>query len=281
MSKRAPAQESPRNQAEVSALSAQVPFLPTGGARRPHHRTVDRVAQILDYMARSPEPQGLSEIANAIGAPVSSTQSLINGLTAVGYLQDRPRGFSLGVAPYLLATLAGGRPVGQVTHRMLEEVVAQTGYIAVLAVLVGGNVYYIDYAASDPSFEYLAENKLRRSPLETSAGWILLSGLSTGEAWNHLAGYEAERPGRRLRDKNGQWETLVERFQRAYPQIRKTGECLAPGVALNGADGVAVAVREHGDIVAAVSVIASDEEISREGDRILEVLRDMAPQWDS
>ncbi|WP_459612793.1 IclR family transcriptional regulator [Corynebacterium urogenitale] len=243
------------------------PFPVGADTGRPRHRTVDRIADILEYVARAPQPQGLTEISKAIGAPVSSTQSLVNGLAAAGYLEERNKIFRLGLAPYLLSTLAGSRPVDQVTHEMLEDVVAETGYIAVLASLVGDNVYYLDYASSDEKFEYLAQNRLQRPPLETSAGWAILSGLGDDRVWGILAASESA-------------VETINKFQRWYPSMRDSGECVAPGVALNGADGVAVTVENQGMVVASVAVIASPEEIARDSDKIIEVLRRHRRQWD-
>jgi len=231
---------------------------------------VDRVVAILETVARSRVPLGLSDIAKSVGAPVSSAQSLVNGLAATGYLSEEARGFRLGLAPYFLATLAGTRPVDQVTHQMLEDVVEGTGAVAVVAVLIGGSVFYIDYAADDPAYAYLAQNRLRRSPLETSAGWILLSGLDVDTTWAELASAEAE----------GDRQDLVDAFQRAYPSLRETGECIAPGVASNGADGVAVSVKNRDGVVAAVSVIAGEEHIRANADKIVERLRRCRGQWD-
>lgn len=240
------------------------------GLSRPHHRTVDRIAAILEAVARSAAPKGLSEIARDLGAPVSSTQSLVNGLAATGYLEEDGRGFRLGMTPYFLATLAGRRPVDQVTRSMLETVAEGTGGVAVVAVLVSGSVFYIDYAADDPAYEYLAQNRLRRSPLETSAGWILLSGLDVDTTWSQLA----------VGEDAGADRDLVDAFERKYPQIRESGECVAPGAARNGADGVAVAVRNRGEVVAAVSVIAAEDHIRDNAEQILERLRAGRAQWD-
>ena len=243
------------------------PFPLGADTGRPRHRTVDRIADILEHIARAPQPQGLTEISKAIGAPVSSTQSLVNGLAAAGYLEERNKTFRLGLAPYLLSTLAGSRPVDQVTHEMLEDVVAETGYIAVLATLVGDNVYYIDYACSDKKFEYLAQNRLRRPPLETSAGWAILSGMGHDRVWGILAASDSS-------------EETINKFQRWYPEMRDSGECVAPGVALNGADGVAVTVKNQGMVVASVGVIASMEEIAKDSEKITAVLRRHRRQWD-
>ena len=267
------------------------PFPEDPTPARPNHRTVDRIAAILEFVAREREPQSLTKIAQAVGAPVSSVQSLVNGLTATGYLKEEGKTYRLGLAPYFLTALAGQQLVTTVTHEMLEDIVAETGFIVVLAVLIGEDVYYVDYACSDPAFEYLAQNRLKRHPLETSAGWVLLSGLDVPTAWNYLAAAEGK-------------QELVDRFQREYPTLRQTGECVAPGVASNGADGVAVAVRDRsadrsagkgasksagtgagasieGTAVAAVSVIATTEEISANSEHIIGVLRKHAHRWNS
>ena len=242
------------------------PFFNSGHTARPRHRTVDRIAEILEFVARSATPQGLTEISKAIGAPVSSTQSLVNGLAAAGYLEERHKLYRLGLAPYFLSSLAGNQHINSVTHEMLEAVVAETGYIAVLAVLVGDNVYYLDYASSDPKFEYLAQNRLQRPPLETSAGWAILAGAGDAQVYEVLAG-------------SGASAETINKFQREYPAMRASGEVVAPGVALNGADGVAVAVVNDGVVVASVAVIAATEEIARDKDKILEVLRRHRAAW--
>ncbi len=74
-------------------------------------------------------------------------------------------------------------------------------------------------------------------------------------------------------------QETINKFQRWYPDMRATGECVAPGVALNGADGVAVRVESQGVAVASVSVIASTEQIARDADRIIEVLRRHSSRW--
>ncbi|MCU1513329.1 MAG: IclR family transcriptional regulator, partial [Microbacteriaceae bacterium] len=67
---------------------------------------VDRVAVILDAVARSRQGLTLTELSKAADAPVSSTQGLVNGLVATGFLEERSRSYILGTAPYLLNLLA-------------------------------------------------------------------------------------------------------------------------------------------------------------------------------
>ena len=130
-----------------------------GRARpRSRHRTVDRIAAILEFAARSHAGITLSEIAKKLAAPVSSVQGLINGLVSAGYLEEHDRRYFLGSAPYLLNRLAGRQPVSTVTHSDLEEIHEKTGLTTVLSIAVGQNIFYVDYCSSDPRFAYLAEN---------------------------------------------------------------------------------------------------------------------------
>ena len=68
---------------------------------------IDRVAAILELVARSGAGLTLTAVAKALNAPVSSVHGLLNGLVAVGYLDERDRIYTLGTAPYLLNGIAG------------------------------------------------------------------------------------------------------------------------------------------------------------------------------
>src|SRR5215472_5271867 len=136
---------------------------------RPRHRMIDRMATILELAARSRHGITLTEFARELGAPVSSIQGLVNGLAATGYLDERDRRYVLGPAPFLLTRLAGRLPVTSVTHADLTALHDETRLTAVLAIVVGSDLYYVDYASADPQYAYLAEGFVRRSPIRTSA----------------------------------------------------------------------------------------------------------------
>lgn len=237
-----------------------------GSRTRSRHRTVDRIAAILEGAARSRTGVTLSEIAKSLEAPVSSVQSLVNGLVAAGYLDEHDRRYSLGSAPYLLNRLAGRRPVATVNHADLERIHQRTGLTTVLSIAVGPNVYYVDYCSSDPRFAYLAENYVRRSLIRTSSGWVLLAGMEQRDLWTHL---------RSVADED---QMLVDRFFAALPDIQKTRICVAPHASEQG-DGVSVAVQESGKTVAAVGVIASHAEIAARGSALAEILAESAAEW--
>ncbi|AKS36737.1 IclR family transcriptional regulator [Mycolicibacterium goodii] len=205
-------------------------------------------------------------MAKHLGAPVSSVQSLVNGLVATGYLDEHNRRYVLGSAPYLLNRMAGREPVSTVTHADLQTIHERSGLTTVLSIAVGPNIFYVDYCSSDPRFAYLAENYVQRSLIRTSAGWVLLAGMEKRDQWAYLRGVdEDERP-------------LIDRFFAMLPDIEQTGICAAPNASERG-DGISIAVHENDKTVAAVGIISTNEEISSRRDELAGVLRESARQW--
>ena len=257
---------------------------------RPRHRMVDRVAAIMELVARSGSGLTLTAVAKALDAPISSTQGLLNGLVAVGYLDERNRIYTLGTAPYLLNVIAGRPPVTSVTHNQLAALHAQTGltttlateverslraadgswtldHFRALATDVGDDLFYVDFVSADPHYAYLAENKLRRSLLRTSSGWLLLADRERRDVWAYLK----SRP----RDD----AEYVDRFLAALEDLRNTGVCVAPGVAVDGGDGVSVALRERGRTIATVGVIGSRSEVFARKDELASTYLKHATAW--
>lgn len=236
------------------------------GARTPH-RTVDRIAAILECTARARTGLTLSEIARSVDAPTSSVQGLVYGLVAAGYLDEHGRRYFLGNAPYLLNRFAGRHAASGITHSDLEIIQAETGLTTVLSIAIGSHLFYADYSSSDPRFAFLAENYVRRSLLKTSAGWVLLAGMERRDMWHCLQTSEGSAD-----------PALIDGFFAALPQIADTGICISPRASEQG-DGVSIAVREDGRTVAAVGVISTREEISARGAELAHMLRRAAQTW--
>lgn len=235
--------------------------------QRPRHRMVDRVAAIMELVARSGTGMTLTEVAKALDAPVSSTQGLLNGLVAVGYLDERARIYTLGTAPYLLNVIAGRPPVTTVSHDQLAALHGETGLTATLSTDVGDDLFYVDYVSSDPHYAYLAENRLRRSLLRTSSGWLLLADREQRDVWAYLNSRPPEDA------------EYIDRFLGTLSELRETGTCIAPGVAVDGGDGVSVALREQGRTIATVGVIGSREAILSRGQELAAACTKYATAW--
>lgn len=235
---------------------------------RPRHRTVDRVAAILELVARS-EGLTLTDIAQGLDYPLSTTQGLVNGLTATGYLDERDKRYTLGMAPYLINAMAGRRPIEVVNQSEIDAIFAETGLVTVLAIAVDERVFYLHHAAEGMSYRYLTENFLPRSLLRTSSGWVLLAGMERRDLWSYLRTRPEEQEG------------YVEAFLAAAGDIADTGVCASPAVAERGVDGVSVAVQQNGRTVAAVGVIGSHEEIAARREELVEVLLRRRRGWEA
>lgn len=234
---------------------------------RPRHRMVDRVAAILETIARSGGGMSLTEVSKSLGAPVSSTQGLLNGLVATGYLDERDRRYTLGTAPYLLNVIAGRPPVTSVSHEQLEKVHKDTGLTTTLATDVGDDLFYVDHVSGDPHYAYLAENRIRRKLLRASSGWLLLADRDRKDIWAYLNSRPEEE------------SEFVEAFLKSLDELRATGVCASPQIAEDGGDGVSVALQERGRTIATVGVIGRVSEISPNRDDLARTLLDYARQW--
>ena len=234
---------------------------------RPRHRMVDRVAAIMELVARSGSGLTLTAVARALEAPISSTQGLLNGLVAVGYLDERNRVYTLGTAPYLLNVIAGRPPVTSVSRDQLLALHAATGLTTALSTDVGDDLFYVDHVSSDPQYSYIAENRLRRSLLRTSSGWLLLADREKRDIWAYLNA----RPSAE--------SEFVDRFLDSLEELRETGVCTAPGVAVDGGDGVSVALRERGRTIATVGVIAARDLIVERSEKLARICLRHATEW--
>ena len=227
---------------------------------------VDRVSALLEAAARSSEGLTLTELARAIDSPISSVQGLVNGLVATGYLDETDRRYTLGPAPYLLNLIADRPIVSVVPHEALVALHEETGLTTVLAVGVGTNAFYIDHSGTDARFAYLVESRARRPLLRTSSGWVLLSHKDRRDLWSHLRAAPPEEQQR------------VEDLLEEMPTILETGVC-ATAKSSDTGDGVAIAVWEHGRVVAAVAVVGMREEIDSRRGELADTLTRAAPRW--
>jgi DNA-binding IclR family transcriptional regulator len=210
---------------------------------RPHHRAVDRIAEILEAVVTERSGLTLTQLALRLHAPVSSVQKLVNGLVAVGYLEEDDKRFRLGAAPYLLAMRSGQRLVSTVNHSDLVDLHNRTGLSAVLAVRTGDTSVYADWAGTDDPFNYLTVQQLRTPLPETAVGRILLAFMPDRERHELVAAAFPE-------DRAGALALLTE-----LSSIRETGYTMGDsGPMLRGIASVAAPVWEQGLVVGAVAL---------------------------
>jgi DNA-binding IclR family transcriptional regulator len=244
-----------------------IPPSGTTGPRRPRHRTVDRIAEVLEAAARSPGGLTLSEFANTVSAPTSSIQGLVNGLTAAGFLVERDRRFALGPAPFLLNAIADRPVIRSVGRAEIERLHAESGMAVVLGVMMGDAVYYIDQAGDMPGYAYLTNRHIPRVPLKSSMGRAILAGQHRADLWNYL---QTQHPTD---------SQLVEEFLAELPQIDALGVAYSPGLADSGWHGLATAVNEHDRVVAGVSIVGPPEAFASGPEGLSEILLRHREEW--
>jgi DNA-binding IclR family transcriptional regulator len=195
-----------------------------------HHRTIDRVAYIMEFVASHSEGVTLSEIAAAVGAPVSSIHMLLEGLVSVGYLDRTAARYVLGPAPYVLTLRAQQSPAQMVTHRDLEVLAEEDNFTVLLCVRVGDHVVSIDEAGFDPMLQHMARARLRIPALQSCLGRVFVAALNDREMHEYL--------------RRHQQQDLVEAFLGELAAIRSSGVALdlVKGFVPRGGTGTEVAV---------------------------------------
>ncbi|MGH3664753.1 MAG: IclR family transcriptional regulator, partial [Egibacteraceae bacterium] len=224
------------------------------------HRTVGRIAAILEFAAADAGGVRLGEVAARLDAPKSSVHGLLRGLVAVGYLVERGGRYMIG--PGIAALLAPfhQRSLADVARRELERLSAATGETVLLGTRVGNNIVYLDQVESRHTIRYAAHLRERRPLFHTSMGKIFLADMEPRARERLL------RRGRReeIGDLDGLLAELetVRREQVAYNREETVARVAA----------AASGVRDNtGTLVAAVSVAGPSY-------RMVEVLADIGGQ---
>jgi len=202
---------------------------------------VQRTLDLFEAFARADGPMRLSDLAEAIGAPVSSCHALVKTLTARGYLfaSDKlifPTRRLLDAATRILAAdplLAKIRPV-------LERIQRETGETAVCGKRLGGDVLYIDVVQGNYPVRFAAEIGALKPLHSSSLGKACLSLLKPSD----YAKLVARLPMQQVTD-----NTIIDRQRLAddIEQGRARGFFRTVGENVSDVMGLAVARRIEGE----------------------------------
>ncbi|MDO6414044.1 helix-turn-helix domain-containing protein [Sphingomonas sp. BIUV-7] len=184
-----------------------------------HHRTVDRITQILEEVVYNP---GLTfaDLARTIGAPKSSVYGFMKGLLATGWLLEQDHHIFLGPAMHGLTLASGQVRAGLISLSRLTALHEETGLAVFLGVGAGDHLIYIAEAGRDAISDIEARREIRRTLLATATGKALLAARPQSELQDFLR--------RRTRIE----APLVEAFLSEYEDIKRSG--VAKNVRLSG-----------------------------------------------
>lgn len=141
-------------------------------------KQVANVLDLLEYFVRHKEPATLSEIADTLGWPRSSTFNLVQTLVDRGYLYEpRPRS-GYYPSPRWLAlaqSVAAAEPLPQFAHALVAELSAETGETAAIGAPAGVNAIFVEVQESPAAVRYFAQVGHRLPIHATSTGRALLA----------------------------------------------------------------------------------------------------------
>ena len=143
-----------------------------------NHRTIDRVAAILEHAAAEPE-RGitLAMVAQKLDAPKSSLHGLISGLLSVGYLSERDGRYVLGPGLAVLTGTTQSLTLSDIAMAELKRLQQETGETVLLGSRIGNSVVYTEQLESQHAIRYTAPMHVRRPMLTTSMGKLFLAEL--------------------------------------------------------------------------------------------------------
>jgi IclR family transcriptional regulator, acetate operon repressor len=141
-------------------------------------RQAANVLDLLEFFVRRREPATLSEIADSLGWPRSSTFNLIQTLVDRGYLYEpRPRSGYYPSPRWLSAAqhVAAAEPLPEFAPALVGELSAETGETAAIGAPAGINAIFVDVHESPAVVRYFAQVGHRLPIHATSTGRALLA----------------------------------------------------------------------------------------------------------
>ncbi|MGK0716581.1 IclR family transcriptional regulator [Leucobacter sp. W1153] len=214
---------------------------------------IERVVRVLDTFGADRTVQTASDIGRRAGLPSATAHRLVDELVRAGMLErDEEHRVRLGLRLWELA-LRGSTALRlrQAALPHMEAVQAELREHTQLAVLERDEALFLE-RLSHPDAVSNITRVAGRLPLHaSSSGLVLLAHADPALRERVLAGpLGAVGPGT---------ITDARALRRALTEIRRTGEVVARGSIEAVSTGVAVPIRDAGEVVAALSVVLPRE----------------------
>lgn len=207
------------------------------------HRTVERIATILEAVADNPKGFTVSTLTRNMAVPKSSVYSLVQGLLATGYLSEDEGLLAIGPSMKLLLNPSSNRLIQNIAHEHLQELSRKSGETVQLGILTGYDVVVLSQIESPQEVRYVVKLHSRRPLLTTSMGKILLANLNEYERQRYLESQREES------------SEAVERFLSEFSEIRESGIAYNREETTVGVCAVGAGLKNSSDkVIAAVCV---------------------------
>lgn len=210
---------------------------------------IERITRVLDTFSADRTVQTASEIGRRSGLPSATAHRLVDDLVAAGLLErDEERRVRLGMRLWELA-LRGSTALRlrQAALPHMETVQSKVGEHTQLAVLEHNEALFLE-RLSHPTAVSNITRVAGRLPLHaSSSGLVLLAHAQPAFRERVLAGP--------LRPVGPETVTDAGSLRRLLTDIRRTGVAVAPGSIEAVSSGIAVPVRDRGEVIAVLSVV--------------------------
>ncbi|MBS7806069.1 IclR family transcriptional regulator [Variovorax sp. PCZ-1] len=156
-------------------------------------KSAARALDVLEYFANRREPAGLTELADALGYPRSSTSVLLASLVKMGYLRQDAHTRQFMPTPrvaLLGAWIETDTGVTETLYRLREL----TGETVILAQRNGLDAQYIQVLESTADIRLILRMGTKRRLVRASTGHVLLAAMSDAEIHRILRKSNNEAP---------------------------------------------------------------------------------------
>lgn len=214
-------------------------------------QTVQKAAQVLRLFTPQQPEWGVTEVAAALEIPKSGAHALLRTLAAEGLLQRTGNGrYRLGWTLFELSqTLLDSSSLLRAARPIMERLVAGWGETTHLAVLVDGQVLYVEKLQGDRALEIVLSGVGKRLPAHCSGvGKVLLA----HQPWENVLRI-VEATG--LISFTPNTITTVEQLRDELERVRQQGFAYDQEEVMVGLACAAAPIRdESGQVIAAMSL---------------------------
>lgn len=195
---------------------------------------VDKSFAMIELLAKSSQPLGISHMADALGYHKSTVFNLAHTLADLGILQNNDGKFALGLGLYLLAKVSRDRSdLIQIVHPYLERLCAETNLTVFLGMRTGLKAVILDKVDSPVDLKISSDIGIRIPILAGAAGKALLCQMPEEEL-DLLLSQISERNFARFT------KTTKEQYKKILAQARRQGIATDYGEYIEGIGALAV-----------------------------------------
>lgn len=221
---------------------------------------IDKSFGILNLLAKSGRPLGISELSKALGYNKSTVFNMVHTMNDLGILETTPENrFQFGTALYVLGKTAGNSSeLIRTVHPFLEKINATIKLSAFLGIRSGMSAVILDKVDSARDLRMSSDIGMRLPLLAGAGGTALVSQLPDEEIDGILSGHE-------LKAFTPYTCTDKSKYKDKVMRVRDNGIALDREEYIEGIQALAVPIGTgRADLVAAVWAVGLVKQVPGE-----------------